>query len=471
MQPDGRDALAELDVELGLAERRGDLVLDDLDADPVADRLGAVLERLDAADVEPLGRVELQRAAARLGLRRAEHDADLLADLVDEQAERLRAVQVAGELAHRLATSSAPAGRPSGRPSGPRARRAASAPRRSRSRRRRPRRSARACRRSPAPARRSRAGRRAARRCPRRCRWAYSGSIACSASMNAHTPPSFWASAMHVVDERRLAGGLRAEDLDDAPARHAADAEREVERQRARRDRVDLDLGALVAHAHDAALAELALDLRRARPAGRRRGPWRPGCSFGGGSSASRHRTALATLGGGERTRSCPSASDGTRDVTETTAFVRGSATELARGRARSYRAPRRDAVRETNSVSAGAGGELERLRARPRHAPAGRAPAGPQRARRSRAARNGRASGARRPRRRQRRPRRAPAAPPSAPSRSSSRGAQHARRGAAGAAARRRARAAAPGDRRAPQHLHASRRRPPPDDARGRPA
>src|ERR671928_7052 len=25
---------------------------------------------------------------------------------------------------------------------------------------------------------------------------AYSGSIACSASMNAHTPPSFWASAM-----------------------------------------------------------------------------------------------------------------------------------------------------------------------------------------------------------------------------------------------------------------------------------
>src|SRR5215213_135555 len=30
----GRDALAELDVELGLAERRRDLVLDDLDANP-----------------------------------------------------------------------------------------------------------------------------------------------------------------------------------------------------------------------------------------------------------------------------------------------------------------------------------------------------------------------------------------------------------------------------------------------------
>ena len=65
-----------------------------------------------------------------------------------------------------------------------------------------------------------------------------------------------------VVDERRLARGLRAEDLDDAPARHAADAEREVERQRAGRDRVDADLRARVAHAHDGALAELALDLR-----------------------------------------------------------------------------------------------------------------------------------------------------------------------------------------------------------------
>src|SRR5262249_11103384 len=51
----GRDAAAELDVELGLAERRRDLVLDDLDPHAVADRLGAVLERLDAADVEALG--------------------------------------------------------------------------------------------------------------------------------------------------------------------------------------------------------------------------------------------------------------------------------------------------------------------------------------------------------------------------------------------------------------------------------
>ena len=57
------------DVELGLLERRRDLVLDHLDADAVADRLDAVLERLDPADVEPHRRVELERAAARASSR------------------------------------------------------------------------------------------------------------------------------------------------------------------------------------------------------------------------------------------------------------------------------------------------------------------------------------------------------------------------------------------------------------------
>src|SRR4051812_7988268 len=96
----GRDALAVLDVELGLAERSRHLVLDDLDSDSVTDRLGALLERLDAADVQPLRRIELERATTRLRLRRAEHDADLLADLVREDTERVRTIQVAGQLAH-----------------------------------------------------------------------------------------------------------------------------------------------------------------------------------------------------------------------------------------------------------------------------------------------------------------------------------------------------------------------------------
>src|SRR5947209_11622759 len=63
-----------------------------------------------------------------------------------------------------------------------------------------------------------------------------------------------------VVDERRLARGLGAEDLDDAAAGKAPDAEREIERERAGRDRADGHRRAIV-HLHDRALAELALDL------------------------------------------------------------------------------------------------------------------------------------------------------------------------------------------------------------------
>src|SRR5215218_6833498 len=66
------DALAVHDVELGLLERWGDLVLDDLHPRAVADDLDTVLQRLDAADVEPDRAVELQRPTARGGLGRAE---------------------------------------------------------------------------------------------------------------------------------------------------------------------------------------------------------------------------------------------------------------------------------------------------------------------------------------------------------------------------------------------------------------
>ena len=68
----------------------------------------------------------------------------------------------------------------------------------------------------------------------------------------------------HVVDERRLARRLRAEDLDDAAARQPADAECEVERERAGRDRAHGDLRP-VAHPHDRSLAERPLDLSERR--------------------------------------------------------------------------------------------------------------------------------------------------------------------------------------------------------------
>ena len=99
---DAGDAFAVVDVELGDAEGRGDLVLDHLDADPRADDLVAVLERGDAPDVDANGRVELERTAAGGGLGRTEHDADLLPDLVDEDERRPRLGDDRGQLAERL---------------------------------------------------------------------------------------------------------------------------------------------------------------------------------------------------------------------------------------------------------------------------------------------------------------------------------------------------------------------------------
>ena len=63
-----------------------------------------------------------------------------------------------------------------------------------------------------------------------------------------------------VQGDRRLAGGLRAVDLHHPAARQAAEAERDVEGDRAGRDDLERRPG-LVAEAHHRALAELLLDL------------------------------------------------------------------------------------------------------------------------------------------------------------------------------------------------------------------
>src|SRR5581483_1848544 len=79
-----RHAFTVHDVELRLAERRRHLVLDDLHAGAAADDNVAVFDARDAADVHAHRRIELQRAAAGCRFGIAEHDADLLAELIDE---------------------------------------------------------------------------------------------------------------------------------------------------------------------------------------------------------------------------------------------------------------------------------------------------------------------------------------------------------------------------------------------------
>src|ERR1043166_4355431 len=96
------DALAVHHVELRLAEGRRDLILDDLHTRAAADDDVAVLDARDAADVDADRRVEFERAAARGGFRIAEHHADLLAQLVDEDQAGLALRDGAGEFSKRL---------------------------------------------------------------------------------------------------------------------------------------------------------------------------------------------------------------------------------------------------------------------------------------------------------------------------------------------------------------------------------
>src|SRR5208283_1239282 len=97
------DSLAVEDVELGVAEGSGDLVLDDLDLGARADDDVSLLDRADAANVDAHGGVELERLAAGGGLGVSEHDADLLADLVNKDEAGARLGDGSGELAQGLA--------------------------------------------------------------------------------------------------------------------------------------------------------------------------------------------------------------------------------------------------------------------------------------------------------------------------------------------------------------------------------
>ena len=96
------DAFAVHNVELCHAERRSNLVLDNLDLRVVADDFAAVFELLAAAHVQTHGGVELQRTTAGGGFGVAVHHADFLAQLVDEHRDAAGFVDDARQLAQRL---------------------------------------------------------------------------------------------------------------------------------------------------------------------------------------------------------------------------------------------------------------------------------------------------------------------------------------------------------------------------------
>ena len=255
------DALAELDVELGLAEWRGKLVLDDLHTHPIADRLGAVLERLDAPDVEALGGIELQRAPTRLSL----GEPNMTPTFSRIWLVRMQSVCVRFRLpaSLRIAWDIIRACAPTvWSPIWP----------------------------LELDARGERGDRVDRDDVDGAGAHEHVGDLqrllavvglgdeqlvdvdadllrvegihrVLGVDERAHSA-QLLRLGEYVVDHRGLARGLRAEHLDDAPPGHTADPERQVERERARGDRVAAHLRALVAHAHDRALAELALDLR-----------------------------------------------------------------------------------------------------------------------------------------------------------------------------------------------------------------
>jgi hypothetical protein len=96
------DSLTVNDVELRDAEGWSHLVLDHLHLGAVADDVVAILEIGHATDVEADGAVELERVSTGRRLWIPEHDADLHANLVDEDHTRVGLADDTRQLAQRL---------------------------------------------------------------------------------------------------------------------------------------------------------------------------------------------------------------------------------------------------------------------------------------------------------------------------------------------------------------------------------
>src|SRR5262245_59251107 len=97
------DATGMHHVEFSHAEGRRNLVLNDLRPHTLSDDVFAVFELANAADIDAAGRIKLQGATTGRRFGAAVADADLFADLIDEDHGRFAFGDRARELAHRLA--------------------------------------------------------------------------------------------------------------------------------------------------------------------------------------------------------------------------------------------------------------------------------------------------------------------------------------------------------------------------------
>ena len=253
------DALAVHDIENRLFKGRRNLVFHNLGARAVADDLGAVLNRLGPADIDTHGSVELERVAARCRLGVSVHDADLHTKLVDENNNAVRLRDVAGKLAKRLRHE-------------PRLQTDKGVSHLAFNFR----------------ARRQRRDRvddhhihcaRAHERVRNFQRLLAGIRLRDQHGVDVHADSCRIVGVQRVLGiyerdlsaallrlrhnvqcQRRLTGRLRPVDLNDSALRHAADAERRVQCQRARRNRFHVHLRP-VAQAHDRALAEVLFNL------------------------------------------------------------------------------------------------------------------------------------------------------------------------------------------------------------------
>src|SRR5262249_13150785 len=90
------NAFAIHNIDIRLLKRRRDFVLYNLDLRAVADDVVALFDRLHAANVKTNAGVEFEGASARRRLRIAEHDANLLTQLVNEDRDRFRLADRSG---------------------------------------------------------------------------------------------------------------------------------------------------------------------------------------------------------------------------------------------------------------------------------------------------------------------------------------------------------------------------------------